>query len=198
MNAKVTAKIQELFEYIKAFQRENGYPPTVREIQRRFGIRSTASVSYYLRMLEQEGLIKRSKQKNRCIELVGDSRSYDVPLVGDIAAGTPLLATQNIDSYFPLPEGFFGKGAELFMLQVRGESMIDIGINNGDLVVIRRQNTAENGEIAAVLIDDEATLKRFYKEKDYFRLRPENATMQDIITKKAEILGILVGLIRRY
>jgi len=198
MSKKLSIKIEELFDYIKAFQRENGYPPTVREIQRNFGIKSTASVSYYLRILEQDGLIKRLKQKNRCIEVISDSKSCEIPLVGEIAAGTPLLATQNIDSYFPLPDGFFGKGAELFMLQIRGESMIDIGINNGDLVVIRRQNTAENGEIAAVLIDDEATLKRFYKEKDYFRLKPENAAMQDIITKKAEILGVLVGLIRRY
>jgi len=198
MSKKLSIKIEELFDYIKAFQRENGYPPTVREIQRNFGIKSTASVSYYLRILEQDGLIKRLKQKNRCIEVISDSKSCEIPLVGEIAAGTPLLATQNIDSYFPLPDGFFGKGAELFMLQIRGESMIDIGINNGDLVVIRRQNTAENGVIAAVLIDDEATLKRFYKEKDYFRLKPENAAMQDIITKKAEILGVLVGLIRRY
>ena len=198
MKDKIAVKVQAILEYIRAFYRDNGYPPTVREIQRSVGIRSTASVSYYLSLLEQEGLIKRSKQKNRAIEPVADSRSCEVPLVGEIAAGTPLLATENIDAYFPLPDGFFGKGADLFMLQVRGESMIEVGINNGDFVIIRKQRTAENGEIAAVLIDDEATLKRFYKEKDHFRLHPENAAMQDIITKNADILGVLVGLIRRY
>jgi len=198
MNRSTSLKLQELYDFIKGFQRENGYPPTVREIQRRFSIKSTASVSYYLKLLEADQLIKRSKQKNRCIEIVGENKACEVPLVGEIAAGLPLLATENIDSYFPLPDGFFGKGAELFMLQVRGESMIDIGIKNGDFVVIRKQDTAENGEIAAVLIDCEATLKRFYKESDYFRLKPENSAMDDIITRNAEILGILVGLIRRY
>ena len=198
MKDKIKVKVQEIYQFIQTFQRENGYPPTVREIQHSIGIKSTASVSLYLSILEQEGLIKRSKQKNRSIELVEDNRSCEIPLVGEIAAGTPLLATENIDSYFPFPDGFFGKGAQLFMLQVRGDSMINVGINNGDHVIIRKQDTCENGEIAAVLIENEATLKRFYKEKDHFRLKPENATMQDIITKKAVILGVLVGLIRRY
>ena len=198
MKDSTNDKLQELYDYIRTFSRDKGYPPTVREIQHRFGIKSTASVSYYLRLLDENHLIKRSKQKNRAIEIVGETHACDVPLVGEIAAGVPLLATQNIDSYFPLPDGFFGKGAELFMLQIRGESMIDVGIHNGDLVIIRRQNTAENGEIAAVLIDNDATLKRFYRENGYFRLKPENSAMRDIITDRAEILGVLVGLIRRY
>ena len=198
MKDATNLKVKELYDFIKAFQRENGYPPTVREIQRNFSIRSTASVSYYLALLEKDGLIRRSKQKNRSIEIVGESKACDVPLVGDIAAGVPILATENIDSYFPLPDGYFGKGAELFLLKIRGSSMIDVGIQNGDIVVIRRQETAENGEIAAVLIENEATLKRFYKENGHFRLKPENSAMDDIITENAEILGVLVGLIRRY
>ena len=148
--------------------------------------------------LEEENLIRRSKQKKRCIEIVGEVKANQVPVVGEIAAGTPILAVENIETYMPLPDGFFGANAPLFMLQVRGNSMIDAGINNGDYVVIRKQETAENGEIAAVMIDNEVTLKRFYKENDYFRLHPENRDMEDIITENADILGILVGLLRRY
>ena len=190
--------IKELYDFIRSFQRDNGFPPTVREIQSHFAIKSTASVAYYLKYLESENLIRRSKQKKRCIEVVGESKVKQVPLLGEIAAGLPILAVENIDSYFPLPEGFFGKGSDLFMLQVNGNSMIEIGIQNGDYVVIRRQNTAENGEIAAVLIENEVTLKRFYKEKGLYRLHPENADMEDIITEKANILGILVGMMRKY
>ncbi len=198
MKNSTMVKIQELYDYIKSFQIENGYPPTVREIQNRFSIKSTASVAYYLAQLESQNLIKRSKLKNRSIEIVGEPKRCEVPLLGDIAAGEPLLAVENIDSYFSMPDGFFGKGSDLFMLRIRGKSMIDIGINDGDYVVIRRQETAENGEIAAVLIDNEATLKRFYKENGFFRLHPENADMSDIITDRADILGVLVGLLRRY
>lgn len=198
MNELTLQKIQELYDFIKAFQLENGYPPTVREIQKKFAIKSTASVFYYLKQLESRDLIRRSKLKNRSIELVGEPKRCEVPVLGDIAAGAPLLAVENVDSYFPMPDGFFGKGSDLFMLRIRGSSMIEIGINDGDFVVIRRQETAENGEIAAVLIENEATLKRFYKEKDHYRLHPENSEMSDIITDKATILGILVGLIRRY
>ena len=198
MNEKTSLKLKELFEYIRGFLQKNGYPPTVREIQSRFGIKSTASVAYYLKQLESENLIRRSKQKKRTIEVVGEVKAEQVPLLGEIAAGTPILAVENIDTYMPLPEGFFGTTAPLFMLQVRGNSMIDVGISNGDYVVIRKQETAENGEIAAVLIDNEVTLKRFYKEKSRYRLHPENKEMDDIITDHADILGILVGLLRRY
>ena len=198
MNETISSKVKELFDYIRASQQDSGFPPTVREIQSHFGIKSTASVAYYLKQLEAEGLIRKSKQKKRCIEVVGESKVNQVPLLGEIAAGLPILAVENIDSYFPLPDGFFGKGGSLFMLQVRGESMIEVGIHNGDYVIIRRQETAENGEIAAVLIENEVTLKRFYKEKSYFRLHPENRDMEDIITEKAEILGVLVGMMRKY
>jgi len=198
MKESTSVLLQDLFDYIKAFQRENGFPPTVREIQHRFSIKSTASVAYYLKQLELDNLIRRTKQKKRCIEIVGESKSESIPLVGDIAAGTPILAVENIDAYLPLPEEFFCKGGELFMLQVHGESMIEVGIHDKDYVIIRRQNTAENGEIAAVMIENEVTLKRFYRENGFFRLKPENASMSDIIIKNADILGILVGLIRRY
>ena len=198
MREPITEKVKELYDYIRSFQRENRFPPTVREIQAHFGIKSTASVSYYLKQLEADGLINRGKQKKRCIEVVGETKVSDIPLLGDIAAGTPILAVENVDSYVPLPEDFFGKGGSLFMLRVRGKSMIEIGIEDGDFVIIRSQETAENGEIAAVLIDNEVTLKRFYKEKDHFVLHPENSQMQDIITENADILGVLVGLMRRY
>ena len=198
MSEKTSLKLKELFDYIRDYSQKNGFPPTVREMQTCFGIKSTASVAYYLKQLEEENLIRRSKQKKRCIEIVGEVKANQVPVVGEIAAGTPILAVENIETYMPLPDGFFGANAPLFMLQVRGNSMIDAGINNGDYVVIRKQETAENGEIAAVMIDNEVTLKRFYKENDYFRLHPENRDMEDIITENADILGILVGLLRRY
>ena len=198
MKDLISEKLQELFDFIRTFQEENGFPPTVREIQSRFTIKSTASVAYYLKQLESQGLIRRSKQKKRCIEVVGESKINRIPLLGEIAAGTPILAVENIDSYFPLPDGFFGKGGQLFMLRVRGNSMIEVGINDGDYVIIRRQSTADNGEIAAVLIDNDVTLKRFYREKDYYRLHPENSDMEDIITSNADILGVLVGMMRRY
>ena len=197
MKEKTAAFLQDLFEYIRDFQSQNGFPPTVREIQSRFGIKSTASVAYYLKMLESDGLIRKSKQKKRCLEVVGEIKANAVPLLGEIAAGTPILAVENIDSYVPLPCGFFGS-EPIFMLQVRGKSMIDAGINDGDYVIIRKQESAQNGEIAAVLIENEVTLKRFYKEQTRYRLHPENSEMQDIITEKADILGILVGLLRRY
>ena len=168
MNEKTSLKVKELFDFIRSFSQEKGFPPTVREIQSRFGIRSTASVAYYLKRLEEENLIRRSKQKKRCLEIVGDIKADQVPLLGEIAAGTPILAVENIDSYVPLPDGFFGAGAPLFMLQVRGTSMIEAGINNGDFVVIRKQETAQNGEIAAVMIDNEVTLKRFYRKTTVF------------------------------
>ena len=199
MNETTSLKLKELFDYIRSFQQENGFPPTVREIQAHFSIKSTASVAYYLKQLEAENLIRRSKQKKRCIEVVGEAKVNQIPILGEIAAGLPILAVENIDSYFPLPDGFFGKGnSPLFMLRVRGNSMIDIDIHDGDYVIIRRQETADNGDIAAVLIENEVTLKRFYKESNYFRLHPENKDMEDIITEKADILGILVGLMRRY
>ena len=198
MIEKTKLLLKDLFEYIRDFSQKNGYPPTVREIQARFGIKSTASVAYYLKQLEADNLIRRSKQKKRCIEVVGETKPNQVPLLGEIAAGTPILAVENIDSYIPLPDGFFGTNSPLFMLQVRGNSMIDAGINDGDYVIIRKQETAENGEIAAVLIDNEVTLKRFYKEKDRFRLHPENKLLNDIIVESADILGVLVGLLRRY
>ena len=198
MKTSTTEKIKELYDYIRSFQRENHFPPTVREIQTHFGIKSTASVSYYLKQLEIEGLIRHSKQKNRSIEIVGESKIEQIPLLGEIAAGLPILAVENVDSYIPLPDGFFGKGGSLFMLQVRGKSMIEVGIDDGDYVIIRSQETAENGEIAAVMIENEVTLKRFYKEKDRFVLHPENKTMSDIIVDNAIILGVLVGLLRRY
>ena len=158
MKEKTTLFLKELLDYILDFQQKNGFPPTVREIQGRFGIKSTASVAYYLKKLESDNLIHRSKQKKRCIEVVGDVKANRVPLLGDIAAGTPILAVENVDSYIPLPDGFFGSGsAPLFMLQVRGNSMIEIGINDGDYVIIRKQETANNGDIAADLIENEVT-----------------------------------------
>ena len=198
MNEKTSLKLKELFEYIRDFLQKNGYPPTVREIQARFGIKSTASVAYYLKQLEADNLIRRSKQKKRTIEVVGEVKAEQIPLLGDIAAGTPILAVENIDTYMPLPEGFFGTTSTLFMLRVCGNSMIEVGINDGDYVVIRKQETAENGEIAAVLIENEVTLKRFYKEDHAYRLHPENKELDDILTDRADILGVLVGLLRRY
>lgn len=191
-------KILNLLDYIKEFTNKNGYPPTVREIQFNFNIKSTASVSYYLSLLEKENLIKKSPQKNRTVEVLANNRTkIDIPIMGNVAAGVPILASQDMTETFPIPDGFFGRGGSLFMLNVQGNSMINAGINDGDIVVVRSQDTAENGEIAVALIDNEATLKRFFKEDKFIRLHPENPDLSDIIVDKVSILGIAVGLIRR-
>lgn len=186
----------EILQYIEKYIADNGYAPSIRDICGDLGIRSTSTVHAALQRLSESGRIRFSPNLKRTIELTSKPHVANIPLVGTIAAGQPIFAAQNVEEVFPLPDGLFGTG-ELFMLRVRGESMIDAGIFDGDAIVVKQQPTADNGQIVAALIDDSATVKRFYKENGHFRLQPENEAMDPIICDDVNVLGIVVGLIRK-
>jgi len=201
--SKVISRRQEqILAYIKSETEAQGYPPSVREIGRAVGLKSTSTVHGHLSQLERKGYIRRDSSKPRAIEVLPAagvlprSASVAVPLVGRVTAGLPVLAVENIEDYFPLPKDF-GEQGTLFMLRVAGDSMIEAGILDGDYVIVRQQENAENGEIVVALIDDEATIKRFFKEKDRIRLQPENRFMDPIIVEDASIVGKVTGLVRR-
>ncbi len=194
-------KQQEIYEYLKIYTENKGYPPSVREICEAVGLKSTSSVHGHLKKLESKGLIKRDPTKPRALEIIDNSvkrEMVNIPIVGKVTAGVPILATENIDDTFPLPLDYIKHDKELFMLNISGNSMIDAGINDGDLAIIEKSQTASNGEIIVALIENEATLKRFYKENDHIRLQPENTTMDPILVKDCSILGKLVGIFRTY
>ena len=197
---KKFSKEEELLAFIKNHQEEFGYPPTVREMCRAIKVSSTSTISYYLNKLETSGLIKKSPNKNRALEIVGETFNFSdyvkIPIVGKITAGEPILAVENTEEYFIASPSLF-RGDGLFILTVSGESMINAGIFNGDKIVVRQQSTAQNGEIVAALIDGLATVKRFYKEENRYRLQPENDTMEPIILENVTILGIAIGLYRK-
>jgi len=191
-----------ILDFIKREVRVRGYPPTVREIGEAVGLSSSSTVHNHLSQLEQKGHIRRDPIKPRAIEVLEDDDwSYNkgnfvsVPLVGKITAGEPILASQNIEEVFPIPYNLI-RNTEVFMLSVQGDSMIEAGIHSGDLLFIRKQNHASSGDIVVALIDDEATVKTFYKEIDHIRLQPENSHMQPIIVKEAKILGKVIGVFR--
>jgi len=191
-------KTQETYEFIASYINKNKYPPSIREICSSVKLDSTSSVVYHLKKLEKMGKITRSDNKNRAIELTDDVSNYptiSLPIVGTIAAGQPILAEENLVDNIVVAEDLFS-GTNMFILQVKGESMINAGIFDGDYVVISKQKVANNGEIVACLIENEATVKRIYKENGYFRLQPENDGMRPIFTEQLEILGKVVGLIR--
>jgi len=190
-------KTQEVYNFIVDFMDENRYPPTIREIGEHLKFDSTSSVSYHLNKLENQGKIIRDPKKNRAIELTNRTieNSIALPIVGEIAAGQPILAEEQDMDKILISENFF-TGNNLFVLKVKGESMIEVGIFDGDYVVINKQSVANNGEIVACLIENEATVKRFYKENGCFRLQPENSSMLPIFTNSLQILGKVVGLIR--
>lgn len=198
---KISAKQQEILEYIKETILKKGYPPAVREICEAVHLKSTSSVHSHLETLEKNGYIRRDPTKPRTIEIIDDCFNLtrrevvNVPLVGTIAAGQPILAEQNIENYFPIPVEFL-PNQETFMLRVKGDSMINAGIFDGDQIIIKSQPSARNGEIVAALVDDSATVKRFYKENGYYRLQPENDNMDPIIVDHVDILGVVIGLIR--
>ena len=202
-----------ILNFIEKQVNKNGYPPSVREIGKAVDLSSTATVHGYLNALEKKGYIKKESQKGRTLKLIKggkddsqvkmkDMEAYsskemvDVPLVGKITAGEPILAVENITDTFPVPLDFTGIG-DVFMLTVRGESMIEAGILSGDYILVKKQNVARNGEIVVALIGDEATVKTFYKEKDHIRLQPENSTMDPIIVPTCDILGKVVGVFRK-
>ena len=202
-----------ILKFIEKQIAENGYPPSVREIGRAVGLKSTATVHGYLSSLEKKGYIKKETQKGRTLRLLkggaieGEQVEFnrsayssremvEVPVIGKITAGEPILAVENVTDTFPIPLDFVGN-SESFMLVVRGESMIEAGILSGDYILVRKQNTANNGEIVVALIGEEATVKTFYKEKDHIRLQPENSTMDPIIVPNCEILGKVSGVFRK-
>ncbi|MEY7999990.1 transcriptional repressor LexA [Clostridium sp. Mt-5] len=192
----------QIYEFIKSQIKEKGYPPSVREICAAVGLRSTSTVHNHLERLEKRGLIKRDGIKSRTIEIIEKSipqkEMIDIPIIGDIAAGMPILATENVEDFFPIPVDFIKNDKKLFILRVKGESMIDAGILNGDFSILEQTNFAENGDIVAALIGNEATLKRFFKQESNIRLQPENKNMPPIIVDDCKIIGKLVGVYRRY
>ena len=208
----INRREKAILKYIEKQVNANGYPPSVRAIGKAVGLNSTATVHNYLAKLEEKGYIKKESQKGRTLKLLKsadnqplrqeDKSLYtqkemvDVPVIGRITAGAPILAVENVTDTFPIPIDFVGN-SESFMLTVRGESMIEAGILSGDYILVRKQNTAENGEIVVALIEDEATVKTFYKEKDHIRLQPENSTMDPIIVPDCKILGKVIGVFRK-
>ena len=201
MPGKITKKQQEILDYIKDEILSKGYPPAVREICEAVNLKSTSSVHSHLETLEKNGYIRRDPTKPRAIEICDDSfqmvrtEMVSMPVVGQVAAGQPILAQQNIDSYFPVPADRVPKG-ESFILNVKGDSMINAGIFSGDQIFVNVCNTANNGDIVVALIDDSATVKTFYKENGHIRLQPENDTMDPIIVEDCQILGKVFGVMR--
>lgn len=198
---RITKKQSEILEYIKSQILNKGYPPSVRDICVAVGLKSTSSVHAHLETLEKNGYIRRDPTKSRTIEIIDDTFNLarrevvNVPLLGRVAAGEPLLAVENVVSYFPIPSEFVPND-ELFMLTVKGDSMINMGIYEGDNIIVRKTNAANNGDVIVALVDDSATVKRFYKEDGHIRLQPENDFMEPIIVNDCEILGKVVGLVR--
>lgn len=202
MKRELTGKQQEVLEYIVELVRTRGYPPTLEELGKQFGIRSTNGVRAHLRALERKGYLKRRPRTSRGIELTipftpftSTTQVIEVPLVGRVAAGLPLLAVQNLDGTLLLDKSLI-RGEGCFALKVKGDSMVEAGILDGDYVLVRPQASAENGDIVVALLDDEVTVKRFYREKQRIRLQPANSRMEPIFVKEARILGRVVALVR--
>jgi repressor LexA len=200
---KISLKQQEILDYIKSEIINKGYPPAVREICEAVKLKSTSSVHSHLETLEKNGYIRRDPTKPRAIEIMDDNFNLtrrelvNVPIVGTVTAGQPILAVENIEGYFPMPTEYM-PNEETFMLKVKGESMINVGIFNGDKILVKKQPNADNGDIVVALIDDSVTVKTYYKEKGYYRLQPENDTMDPIIVQELNILGKVIGLFRMY
>ncbi len=191
-------KLTMVMDYIRKFTEENGYTPSVREIGKECAIKSTATVHSYLERLKSRGLLSKAENKKRSMT-IGRSAGVSIPLIGTVTAGQPIFAYENYEDYYTFPVGEF-KGEELFMLRVEGTSMIDAGIMNGDKIIVRRQQTAENGEIVVALVDESATVKRFFRREGHIVLHPENEALSDMIFEDGEvsILGKVVGLMRNY
>ena len=199
---KITAKQEEILEYIQETILKKGYPPAVREICEAVHLKSTSSVHSHLSTLEEKGFIRRDPTKPRTIEILDDTFNFNrremtnVPVVGAVAAGQPLLAEQNIEDYFPIPVELL-PNADTFMLRVKGDSMINAGILDGDQIIVEQTPSAQNGDIVVALLEDSATVKRFYREDGHYRLQPENDYMDPIIVDHVDIQGKVIGLFRR-
>jgi len=202
---KLTGRQNYILQVLKQLIAENGYPPTVREIGEKAHLSSPATIHFHLKKLEEKGYIKKNDNKNRTIEILvpneyleKEESVIDVPLLGKVTAGTPIEAIEMPDEYFSIPANLITTKNEVFTLRVSGESMINVGIYDGDIIIVERRNTARNGEtVVAMNEDNEATVKTFYKEKDHIRLQPENDTMEPIILKDCTILGKVIGLYRK-
>lgn len=201
MASELSDKQQVILDFLKQETIKKGYPPSVREICEAVGLKSTSTVHGHLERLEKKGLIRRDPTKPRAIEIVDDDfqlarrEMVNIPILGKVAAGSPILAEENIEDYFPLPVNY-APNADAFMLRVKGDSMINVGIYENDLILVQQQRTARNGEIVVALLEDSATVKTFYKESDQIRLQPENDSMEPIMVKDVSILGKVVGLYR--
>lgn len=202
-HGKISAKQKEILDFIKQEILNRGYPPAVREICEAVGLKSTSSVHSHLETLEKNGYIRRDPTKPRAIEIIDDNFNLtrrevvNVPIIGSVAAGQPLLAVENIESYFPIPAEFM-PNADTFMLHVKGESMINAGILDGDQILVRQQSDAKNGDIVVALVEDSATVKTFYREDGHIRLQPENDTMDPILVDDCTILGKVFGVFRLF
>ncbi|MBR3864903.1 MAG: transcriptional repressor LexA [Clostridia bacterium] len=194
---KIEEKLNKVHQYIKRYQAENGFPPSVREICSALSISSTATCQYYLNKLKDRGILNKNANKNRAISVCDKAEFVSVPLIGTVTAGTPILAVENLEGYFPLPPEF-AREDETFMLTVRGDSMIEAGIFNGDKIICKKTSYADNGDIVVALVEDSATVKRFYKRHGKFILHPENSQLCDIVLNEVEILGKVTGLIRKF
>lgn len=203
MEQTLTAKQQQILDFIKKSLREKGYPPSVRELCVAVNLSSTSTVHSHLNTLEKKGFIRRDPSKPRTIEVLDEEVNWledhvdAVPVIGKVTAGVPILAVENIEEYFPLPKQLT-RHEDTFMLNVKGTSMINAGIFDGDQIIVRKQESAHNGDIVVAMIEDEVTVKRFFREKDTIRLQPENDTMQPIYVQDVRILGKVIGLVRLY
>lgn len=208
MRQRDNDKQQMILDFLNRYQMEKGFPPSIREICKAVGFKSTSTVHSYIKKLEEEGLIVKDATKPRALKVlksgkkdlegyISDQEIDNIPVLGKITAGAPILAVENIEETFPVPVQYLGNSTS-FMLKVRGDSMINAGIMDGDYIIVRQQNTANNGDIVAALIDEEATVKTFYKEKGHYRLQPENPDYEPIIVKELRILGKVTGLFRKY
>ena len=203
MAEKITAKQTEILEFIKEEILSKGYPPTVREICEHVNLKSTSSVHSHLETLERKGYIRRDPTKPRTIEILDEQfnparrEMTSIPIIGSIAAGQPILAEQNIEDYFPFPADLL-PNEETYILRVKGDSMVNAGILDGDRLICEKASTARNGEIVVALIDDSATVKRFYKENGHYRLQPENDSMEPIIVNEVSVIGKVIGVLRIY
>ncbi len=202
MKPNLTRRQEEILDFIKQAVREKGYPPSVREIGAAVGLNSSATVHSHLNSLENKGMIRRDPTKPRAIEILDDDfqtvvDAVAVPVVGRVTAGAPILAVENIEDYFPMPRQVI-RDQEVFILQVRGDSMIEAGILDSDYVIVRKQSAADNGDIVVALLGDEATVKTFYKEKTHVRLQPENSALSPILTQNVKILDRVIGVFRLF
>lgn len=189
-------KVDRIFKFVQEYITDNGYPPSIREICAYMNFKSTSTAQYYLDKMKEKGLIVKKDNKNRSLSLPNDTSFLKVPLVGTVTAGEPIFAVENLEGYYPIPSEF-ATDTELFMLKIKGSSMIEAGIFDGDKIIVKKQNSASNGDIVVAFYNDSATCKRFYKKDNKIILHPENSSMEDIILDNVTILGKVQGLIRK-